>query len=106
MMASSFQEKNNQRNQQIIELIKQGLTYREIATRFGVSREAISIISKKAGVIKRVQYKLNAEQNQQIIALIKQDIPPKEIAARFGVSRATISLLGKKAGIRKRVRRK
>ena len=105
-MASSFQEKNKQRNQQIIELLKQGLPHKEIAMRLGVNRASIYGVGLKAGIKVSFLSTKIAERNRQIIELLKQGLTYREIAMRFGVNRASISLIGKKAGLSKRVRRK
>ena len=81
-------------DQQIIELVKEGLTHREIADKMGVTASAIQQrikkIEERQGIKLPRRTNIGKIDDEQIIELTKKGLTQQEIADRMGVTQVAI----------------
>src|ERR1035437_7529211 len=91
-------------NPGILQALRNGESVREVAMRFGCSRQAARALAKRNGVVPARQSsghksKLTDEQVASLLRAVESGTNRKAIASEFGISPYTVSKIAKKTGI-------
>ena len=88
--------------QQIVELYESGLSMREVGLQFGISRQRVHQLLKRAKEEPKKSKQLSPANIYRLIKLYEIGLSMREVGLEFGISAQRVEQILKKAGIKKR----
>lgn len=89
-------ERNRKRNHAIAHDLRIGMSIKEVATKYGLTRGSIYVIAKKQGMGRRA---LEAARNEAITADLREGMGINETATKYGLTQGSIYAIAKKQGM-------